>query len=171
MDRRISRRRDDVLLLPIGDFGTREMKIDFQIAALAGCFFAGAFVSGLYYRAELADVKAEYASAAEAYQNELRAKERKNAERLAAATDAKQAEIDRLNGDLVSMRGNIERLRLAVSRRGGVPADDPGTGKSCQRQVRECVRLLSEGAGLLEEGSGLVGGLNADRAAVRKLMR
>lgn len=147
------------------------MRIDFQIVALAGCFFAGAFVSGLYYRAELADVKAEYASAAEAYQNELRAKERKNAERLAAATDAKQAEIDRLNDDLVSMLGDIERLRVAASRRGGVSAGDPGSGKSCERQVRECVRLLSEGAGLLEEGSGLVGGLNADRKAVKKLMK
>lgn len=147
------------------------MRIDFQIVALAGCFLSGAFVSSLYYRAELADVKAEYASAAEAYQNELRAKERKNAERLAAATDAKQAEIDRLNDDLASMRGDIERLRVAASRRGGVSAGDPGSGKSCERQVRECVRLLSEGAGLLEEGSGLVGGLNADRKAVKKLMK
>ena len=147
------------------------MRIDFQIVALAGCFFAGAFVSGLYYRAELADVKAEYASAAEAYQNELRAKERKNAERLAAATDAKQAEIDRLNGDLVSMRGDIERLRLAASRSSRVPADGSGSGQSCQRQVGDCLRLLSEGAELLEEGSGLVGGLNADRKAVKKLMK
>lgn len=171
MDRRISRRRDDVLLLPIGDFGTREMKIDFQIAALAGCFLAGAFVSGLYYREELADVKAEYASAAEKYQADLRSKERQYAERLAEASDAKQEEIDRLNGDLVSMRGDIERLRVAASRRGRVPADDPRSGKSCERQIRECVRLLSEGAGLLEEGSGLVGGFNADRKAVRKLMK
>lgn len=147
------------------------MRIDFQIVALAGCFFAGAFVSGLYYRAELANVRAEYASAAEAYQNSLRVEERKNAERLAAATDAKQAEIDRLNDDLASMRGDIERLRVAASRRGGVSAGDPGSGKSCERQVRECVRLLSEGAGLLEEGSGLVGGLNADRKAVKKLMK
>lgn len=145
------------------------MRIDFQIVALAGCFFAGAFVSGLYYRAELANVRAEYASAAEAYQNSLRVEERKNAERLAAATDAKQAEIDRLNDDLASMRGDIERLRVAASRRSGVPAGGSGSGKSCERQVRECVRLLSEGAGLLEEGGELVRGFNADREAVRKL--
>lgn len=145
------------------------MKIDFQIVALAGCFFAGAFVSGLYYRAELANVRAEYASAAEMYQNSLRTEERKNAERLAAATDAKQAEIDRLNDDLASMRGSIERLRVAASRSGGVPADNSGSGKPCERQVRECVRLLSEGAGLLEEGGELVRGFNADREAVRKL--
>ena len=145
------------------------MRIDFQIVALAGCFFAGAFVSGLYYRAELANVRAEYASAAEAYQNSLRAEERKNAERLAAATDAKQAEIDRLNDDLASMRGDIERLRVAASRRSGVPADGSGSGKSCQRQVGDCLRLLEEGAGLLEESGELVGRFNADREAVRKL--
>ena len=145
------------------------MRIDFQIVALAGCFFAGAFVSGLYYRAELANVRAEYASAAEAYQISLRAEERKNAERLAAATDAKQAEIDRLNDDLASMRGDIERLRVAASRRSGVPADGSGSGKSCQRQVGDCLRLLEEGAGLLEESGELVGRFNADREAVRKL--
>ena len=145
------------------------MRIDVQIVALAGCFFAGAFVSGLYYRAELANVRAEYASAAEAYQNSLRAEERKNAERLAAATDAKQAEIDRLNDDLASMRGDIERLRVAASRRSGVPADGSGSGKSCQRQVGDCLRLLEEGAGLLEESGELVGRFNADREAVRKL--
>lgn len=147
------------------------MKIDLQIAALAGCFFAGAFVSGLYYRAELADVRAEYASAAEAYQNSLRAEERKNAERLASASDAKQAEIDRLNVTLSSVRGDVERLRVAAARRGSVSGNNAGACKSCERQIGECVRLLSEGAGLLEEGSGLVGGLNADRTAVRKLMR
>ncbi len=145
------------------------MRIDFQIVALAGCFFAGAFVSGLYYRAELADVKAEYASAAEAYQNELRAKERKNAERLAEATDAKQAEIDRLKFSLGAMRGDVERLRVAASRSGGVPADGSGSGKSCQRQVGDCLRLLEEGADLLEESGELVGRFNADREAVRKL--
>lgn len=146
------------------------MKIDFQIAALAGCFLAGAFVSGLYYREELADVKAEYASAAEKYQADLRSKERQYAERLAEASDAKQEEIDRLNGDLVSMRGDIERLRVAAGS-SGMSGTGTGTCKSCQRQVGDCLRLLSEGAGLLEEGSGLVGGLNADRTAVRKLMR
>lgn len=145
------------------------MRIDFQIVALAGCFFVGAFVSGLYYRAELADVKAEYASAAEKYQADLRSKERQYAERLAEASDAKQAEIDRLELSLGAMRGDVERLRVAASRRSGVPTDDSGSGKSCQRQVSDCLRLLDESAGLLEESGGLVGRFNADREALRKL--
>lgn len=144
------------------------MKIDFQIVALAGCFFAGAFVSGLYYRAELADVKAEYTSAAEKYQANLRSKERQYAERLAEATDTKQAEIDRLKFSLGAMRGDVERLRVAASR-GGVSGTSASACKSCQRQVRNCLQLLGEGAGLLEESGGLVGKFNADREALRKL--
>lgn len=146
------------------------MRIDFQIVALAGCFFVGAFVSGLYYRAELADVKAEYTSAAEKYQADLRSKERQYAERLAEASDAKQAEIDRLKLSLGAMRGDVERLRVAAGSSG---MSGTGTGSarvSCERQVRECVRLLAEGAELLEEGGGLVGGLSADRNAVRKTL-
>lgn len=144
------------------------MRIEFQIVALAGCFFAGAFVSGLYYRAELADVKAEYTSAAEKYQADLRSKERQYAERLAEASDAKQAEIDRLELSLGAMRGDVERLRVAAGS-SGMSGTGTGTCKSCQRQVSDCLRLLDEGAGLLEESGGLVGRFNADREALRKL--
>lgn len=144
------------------------MRIDFQIVALAGCFFAGAFVSGLYYREELADVKAEYASAAEKYQADLRSKERQYAERLAEASDAKQAEIDRLELSLGAMRGDVERLRVAASR-GDVSGTGASSCKPCQRQVGDCLRLLGEGAGLLEESGELVGKFNADREALRKL--
>ena len=47
-----------------------------------------------------------------------------------------------------------------------VPNAPSGT---CQRHLAECRGLLSEGAQLVAEGSGLVGRLDADRAAVRKL--
>lgn len=148
------------------------MRIDFQIVALAGCFFVGAFVSGLYYRAELADVKAEYTLAAEKYQADLRSKERQYAERLAEASDAKQAEIDRLKLSLGAMRGDVERLRRAASAgRGGMPAGAGSARLSCERQVADCKRLLAEGAELLSEGGELVGGLSADRNAVRKALK
>lgn len=144
------------------------MRIDFRIVALVGCFFAGAFVSGLHYRAELADVKAEYASAAEKYQADLRSKERQYAERLAEASDAKQAEIDRLELSLGAMRGDVERLRVTAGS-SGMSGTGASSCKSCQRQVGDCLRLLGEGAGLLEESGELVGKFNADREALRKL--
>lgn len=144
------------------------MRIEFQIVALVGCFVAGAFVSGLHYQAKLADVKAEYSSAAEKYQADLRSKERQYAERLAEATDTKQAEIDRLKLSLGAMRGDVERLRVAASH-GDVSGTGASSCKPCQRQVGDCLRLLGEGAGLLEESGELVGKFNADREAVRKL--
>ena len=115
------------------------MRIEFQIVALVGCFFAGAFVSGLHYQAKLADVKTEYSSAAEKYQADLRLKERQYAERLAKATDTKQAEIDRLKFSLGAMRGDVERLRVAASR-GDVSGTGASSCKPCQRQVGDCLR-------------------------------
>ena len=133
-----------------------------------GFFFAGGLVSGLHCRAELADVKGEYASAAEKYQADWRSKGRQYAVRLAEATDTKQAEIDRLKFSLGAMRGDVERLRVAASR-GDVSGTGASSCKPCQRQVGDCLRLLGEGAGLLEESGELVGKFNADREALRKL--
>jgi hypothetical protein len=63
-------------------------------------------------------------------------------------------------------RALLERLRSAE--RGNMPN---GSGGACERHLRECRGLLSEGAGLLNEGGELVGKLNADRAAVRRLVK
>lgn len=130
---------------------------------------AGVFVAGLYWQSQIDSLKTESAQAANLYQDDLRKKEREYAERLAAAADAKQAEIDRLNGDIVSLRTDADRLRVAASRRSAVSGKSGGSCESYKRQVSECVKLLSEGAGLFEEGGGLLRDFNADREAVRKL--
>ena len=140
-----------------------------QIAALAVAFVLGAAASGLHYRTQLAELRDDYAQAAEKYQGELRQKERQYAKQLAAASDAKQAEIDRLNGTLSSVRSDVERLRIAAARRRSVPGNNTGACESCERQIGECVRLLAEGAGLVETGGGLLRNLNADRSAVKRL--
>ena len=140
-----------------------------QIAAFSVAFVLGAAASGLHYRTQLAELQGDYAQAAERYQDELREKEQQYAKRLAAASDAKQTEIDRLNGTLVSVRNDVERLRLAAARRGSVSGSTAGTCESCERQIGECVRLLTEGAGLVETGGGLLRDLNANRSALRQL--
>lgn len=140
-----------------------------QIAAFSVAFVLGAAASGLHYRTQLAELQGDYAQAAERYQDELRQKEQQYAKRLAAASDAKQAEIDRLNVTLSSVRGDVERLRVAAARRGSVSGNNAGACKSCERQISECVRLLAEGAGLVETGGGLLRNLNADRSALKQL--
>lgn len=139
------------------------------IIALTACFVTGAASIAFYYESEISDMKAAYALAAEKYQTELTQKERENAEKLAQAVNARQAEVDKLNGALDAMRTDVERLRLASARSSRMSAASGDSCGVCQRQVRECVKLLGESAELFEEGGGLLRDFNADREAVRKL--
>lgn len=142
------------------------------IAAGVIVFGAGYAFADALRTADIQRLKADYAKAAQEYQAKLTKREADNAKKLADAVDKKQAEIDALGSQLAGMRDDVERLRRAASSgSSGVP---PGAGSaciSCERQIRECVRLLAEGAELLEEGGGLVGGLSADRNAVRKALK
>lgn len=142
------------------------------LAAGVIVFGAGYAFADALRTAEIQRLKADYAQAAQEYQAKLTKREADNAKKLADAVDKKQAEIDALGSQLAGMRDDVERLRRAASSgSSGVP---PGAGSaciSCERQIRECVRLLAEGAELLEEGGGLVGGLSADRNAVREALK
>ena len=142
------------------------------LAAGVVVFGAGYAFADALRTADIERLKADYAQAAQEYQATLTKREADNAKKLADAVDKKQAEIDALGSQLAGMRDDVERLRRAASAGGGgVP---PGAGSacvSCQRQVRECVLLLAEGAELLSEGGGLVGGLSADRNAVREALK
>lgn len=145
------------------------MKQWIYLGTFAAAFIAGAGAAGLYYRAEIADLKADYAQAAQKHQADLRKIGEENAEKLAQAADERQKEVDRLNLSLSAMRSDVERLRVANARRSGVPKSGPSAGNVSQRQDGDCLRLLEEGAGLLEEGGGLLRDFNADREAMRKL--
>jgi HAMP domain-containing protein len=142
------------------------------IAAGVVVFGAGYAFADALRTADIERLKADYAQAAQEYQAKLTKREADNAKKLADAVDKKQAEIDALGSQLAGMRDDVERLRRAASSgSSGVP---PGAGSaciSCERQIRECVRLLAEGAELLSEGGGLVGGLSADRNAVREALK
>ncbi len=141
------------------------------LAALAAGFFVGGAATSLHYQAQISDMKAAATAAAQTYQQKLLKREADYAKQLAAATDAKQAEIDRLQSTVDGLRTDAERLRLAASRRGRVSASAGDTLSACQRQVSECVNLLAEGGRLVEEGGGLLRDFSADRNAVRQLKR
>lgn len=142
------------------------------LAAGVIVFGAGYAFANALRTADIERLKADYAQAAQEYQAKLTKREADNAKKLADAVDKKQVEIDALSSQLAGMRDDVERLRRAASAvSGGVP---PGAGSACvsyQRQVRECKHLLAEGAELLSEGGGLVGGLSADRNAVREALK
>lgn len=145
----------------------------FLYTVLAALIFgAGYAFADALRTADIQRLKADYAQAAQEYQAKLTKREADNAKNLADAVDKKQAEIDALGSQLAGMRDDVERLRRAASSgSGGVPPGAGSTCVSCERQVAECRRLLAESAGLLEEGGRMVGGLNADRAAVREALK
>lgn len=142
------------------------------LAAGVVVFGAGYAFADALRTAEIQRLKADYAQAAQEYQAKLTKREADNAKKLADAVDKKQAEIDALGSQLAGMRNDVERLRRAAS--SGSSGMPPGAGSacvSCERQVSDCKRLLAEGAELLSEGGGLVGGLSADRNAVREALK
>ncbi len=145
------------------------MNIASVLAALAVGFFVGGATTSLHYQAQIADMKTAATAAAQNYQQTLLKRESDYAKRLATATDAKQAEIDRLQSSLSSLRSDAERLRVAATRRRGMSATAGSACQPCQRQVSECVGLLAEGGRLVEEGGELLRDFSADRNAVRKL--
>jgi hypothetical protein len=77
--------------------------------------------------------------------------------------DALLADVDARARD---NRALLERLRSAER---GDLSDRPSG--ACERHLQQCRGLLREGAGLLVEGDAMVGKLNADRTAVRRLVR
>lgn len=142
------------------------------LAAAVVVFGAGYALADALRTADIERLKADYAQAAQEYQAKLTKREADNAKKLADAVDKKQAEIDALGSQLAGMRDDVERLRRAASAGGsGVPAGPGSACVFCERQVSDCKRLLAEGAELLSEGGGLVGGLSADRNAVRKALK
>lgn len=142
------------------------------LAAAVVVFSAGYAFADALRTADIARLKAGYAAAAQKYQAELTKRETDNAKKLADAVDKKQAEIDALGSQLAGMRDDVERLRRAASSGGGgMPPSAGSACVSCERQVADCKRLLAEGAELLSEGGGLVGGLSADRNAVREALK
>lgn len=142
------------------------------LAAGVVVFGAGYAFADALRTADIQRLKAGYAQAAQEYQAKLTKREADNAKKLADAVDKKQAEIDALGSQLAGMRDDVERLRRAASSgSSGMPTGAGSACISCERQIAECRRLLAEGAELLSEGGGLVGGLSADRNAVREALK
>lgn len=108
----------------------------------------------------------ETAQAQAAEVSALNSKLRKLDEVKNAAIDARDsalADLSRRDSDNTRL---VERLRKSAAP--AVPNDTLG---SCQRHLAECRGLLAEGAGILAEGDAMVGRLDADRTAVRRLLK
>lgn len=131
-------------------------------AALAAVviFVAGYQYAASIYKAEIAQLREEYALATKELTDDYRAKEQSQAKQLADAWD----QLERARAESVSLRGDVNRVRkLADNHRARLSAASPDSCDVIRERLASCTELLSEGAGLSAEGADL-----AERVAARK---
>lgn len=142
------------------------MKVAAIIIAACACFVGGYRYAAALYGADIAALREDYATRAQALEEKYREKERQNAAAVVAAWEerdrARRDAVD-LSGDLERVRDEADALRRQLSR---APAD-PCT--PCRAELAECAGLLARSAGLLERGANLAQEVAADKDAVVRM--
>lgn len=137
-------------------------------AALAAVviFVSGYQYAASIYKAEIAQLREEYALATKELTDDYRAKEQSQAKQLADAWD----QLERARAESVSLRDDVDRVRkLADNHRTRLSAASPDSCDVIRERLASCTELLSEGAGLSAEGAGLAEGIAAKKDAVVKI--
>lgn len=140
----------------------------------AGLFGAAALFVGGYqfaaalYGADIAALREDYATRAQALEAKYREKERQNAAAIATAWE----ERDRARSDALRLDADLDRLRdEAASIRSELSRADSAPCKSERTKLAECSLLLTRGAELLERGSRELQEMAADRDMLVKLAK
>ena len=134
----------------------------------AALFVGGYQYAAALYGADIAALREDYATRAQALEEKYREKERQNAAAVVAAWE----ERDRARRDAVDLSGDLERVRdeaAALRRELSRAPDDPCT--PCRAELTECSGLLARGSELLERGANLTQELAADKDAVVRMTK
>ena len=131
------------------------------LALLAGFALGAGCVRYAWQAERLATAKAQAAEVASLNAQLKKLNEVKD--EALSARDSALADLGRRDSDNARL---LERLRKSAAP--AVPNDTIG---ACERHLRECRGLLAEGAALASEGDSMVGRLDADRTAVRRLLK
>ena len=123
-------------------------------------FGAGYKYAASIYKAEIAQLREEYALATKELTDEYREKERGQAQQLADAWDA----LERARAESVDLRADVDRVRkLADNYRSRLSAAGTDSCDAIRERLASCTKLLEEGAKLSAEGAEL-----AQRIAEKK---
>lgn len=129
------------------------------IAACALCAWLGGSYQKAKCDAQIADFKAQMASAV--------SDQRKDYERrLSEATSKLILESRRADANRAERDNLLNRLRVASARADGATANPD---RSYRAEYAQCRRFLSEGAELLSEGSGLAGRIAREKDALASI--
>lgn len=127
------------------------MKLKVWATALALCvaFAAGYRYSAALYGADIAALREDYATRAQALEAKYREKERVQYQSLVEAWQARDEAlslVDALNGDIDRVRGEAAAAKRRLSANSAVAC------KSEREQLARCADLLGRGAGLVRRG-------------------
>lgn len=131
-------------------------------AALAAVviFVSGYQYAASIYKAEIAQLREEYALATKELTDDYRAKEQSQAKQLVDAWD----QLERARAESVDLRNDVERVRkLADSYRAKLSGAGADSCAPVRERLASCTKLLEEGAKLSAEGAEL-----AQRIAEKK---
>lgn len=131
-------------------------------AALAAVviFVSGYQYAASIYKAEIAQLREEYALATKELTDDYRAKEQSQAKQLADAWD----QLERARAESVDLRDDVDRVRkLADSYRAKLSGAGADSCAPVRERLASCTKLLEEGAKLSAEGAEL-----AQRIAEKK---
>nr|DAN43155.1 MAG TPA: hypothetical protein [Caudoviricetes sp.] len=138
------------------------MKLNVWATALALCvaFAAGYRYSAALYDADIAALREDYATRAQALEAKYREKERVQYQSLVEAWQARDEAlslVDALNGDIDRVRGEAAAAKRRLSANSAVAC------KSEREQLARCADLLERGTELVRRGVEL-----SERTAIDK---
>lgn len=143
------------------------MKLWATALALCVAFAAGYRYSAALYGADIAALREDYATRAQALEAKYREKERVQYQSLVEAWQARDEAlslVDALNGDIDRVRGEAAAAKRRLSANSAVAC------KSEREQLARCADLLERGTELVRRGVELSERTAIDKDAVVKIV-
>lgn len=144
------------------------MKAAGSVAAGVGIFVAGYQYAAALYGQDIAELREDYATRAQALEIKYREKERGYAQSLVDAWNARDAALARVD----ALAGDVERVRReAAAARSRLSAVTAGSCGAEREQLARCAGLLERGTELVRRGVELSERTAIDKDSVVQLVR
>ena len=143
------------------------MKAAGSVAAGVGLFVAGYQYAAALYGQDIAELREDYATRAQALEAKYREKERTYAQSLVEAWEVRDAALARAS----DLSGDLDRVRReAAAARSRLSASAGGTCDAEREQLARCAGLLDRGTELVRRGVELSERTAIDKDAVVKIV-
>lgn len=143
------------------------MKAAGSVAAGVGIFVAGYQYAAALYGQDIAELREDYATRAQALEAKYREKERTYAQSLVEAWEVRDAALARAS----DLSGDLDRVRReAAAARSRLSAARAGACKLERERLARCAGLLERGTELVRRGVDLSERVAIDKDAIAKIV-